>query len=90
MNECQQRYIARMKASRPDELRRRKREEQRRRRARLYAAGLTSTGAPVRRHDIAELRRVYEAHPAGCPCYDCLYGAPRDYQPTVHRTEVSA
>jgi len=73
-----------------DALRAKDREYQRRRRAKLYAAGLTSDGAPVRFQAMSDAKRTNVEHPAACPCYDCLFGKPREYQPTVYRTGVAS
>ena len=64
--------------------REKRRDEKRRRRARLYAKGLTSTGKPVRFPEISKAAR--HEHPAGCPCYSCLWGDVKTaFAPLVHR-----
>jgi hypothetical protein len=78
-------YRAKLKRTDPDDYRRRRREEQRRYRARRYSAGLSSTGKPLERPDIAAARREYADHPADCLCYGCLY-PPEPYQPKVCRS----
>lgn len=78
------RYRAKIKRCSVEEYRRLRREEQRRYRARRYSQGLSSTGKPLERPDIAAARREYAEHPADCPCYGCLY-PPEPYQPKVCR-----
>lgn len=56
----------------PEDRKTRDRRKKREKREKLYAQGLTATGKPLKNPKMS--KRIQNEHPAGCVCYDCLWG----------------